>query len=117
MTEIHVFSAALLLVGMVAYVAAPLTSRPSRVADAPPEDARDALLQRKARLYQSIRDAELDRQTGKLSETDHQEMVASLRGDAARVLRELDALGPQAAPRRPSPSASHHAPKGARRRS
>lgn len=97
MTEIHLLSAALLLAGMVLYVAAPLLAKPSLVTEAG-GGAEEALLQRKARIYQSIRDAELDHDTGKLSAPDHREMVAALKGEAALVLRELDALPRTGAP-------------------
>ncbi len=40
--------------------------------------------------YREIRDAELDQQTGKLSEEDHRELDRQLRAQAAEILRELD---------------------------
>lgn len=40
---------------------------------------------------QEIREAELDFRTGKLSEADWRAIDASLRAEAARILRELDA--------------------------
>lgn len=44
--------------------------------------------------YREIRDAELDRQTGKLSDEDWRAIDRGLRADAARLLEELDRLGP-----------------------
>ena len=49
------------------------------------EAARDA-------KYAEIRDAELDYRTGKLSEADWRELDRRLRGEAVRVLHELDEL-------------------------
>ena len=49
------------------------------------EAARDA-------KYREIRDAELDYQTGKLSDGDYQAINSTLRADAVALLRELDSL-------------------------
>ncbi len=47
------------------------------------EAARDA-------KYGEIRDAELDRRTGKLSETDYESVDSTLRAEAIEILRALD---------------------------
>jgi hypothetical protein len=49
------------------------------------EAARDA-------KYREIRDAELDHQTGKLSDEDYQAIDSTLRAEAVAILHELDAL-------------------------
>jgi hypothetical protein len=49
------------------------------------EAARDA-------KYREIRDAELDHQTGKLSDADFQAIDSTLRAEAIELLRRLDAL-------------------------
>lgn len=54
---------------------------PDAVADL--EAARDA-------KYREIRDAELDRRTGKLSEDDYEAIVRSLRAEAVEILEALD---------------------------
>jgi hypothetical protein len=46
--------------------------------------------------YREIRDAELDYRTGKLSDADWKALDRELRAEAAGILRELDALGPDA---------------------
>lgn len=87
---------ALLLVAALAwFVTAPL-----RRADAPaagavePEDPRRADLEaRKQALYRQIRDAELDRAQGKLTEADWRSLDAELRREAIEVLKRIDALG------------------------
>jgi len=40
--------------------------------------------------YREIRDAELDHETGKLSDADYHALDAELRAEAIRILRELD---------------------------
>ena len=42
--------------------------------------------------YREIRDAELDRQMGKLSEEDHRAVDRELREEAIEILRRLDAI-------------------------
>ncbi len=49
------------------------------------EAARDA-------KYREIRDAELDHQTGKLSDLDFQVVDSTLRAEAIEILRRLDAV-------------------------
>lgn len=49
------------------------------------ESARDA-------KYREIRDAELDHQTGKLSDADYEAIDSTLRSEAIALLHELDAL-------------------------
>ena len=46
---------------------------------------------RKEALYRQIRDAELDREQGKLSEGDWARVDAELRGEAIALLKEIDA--------------------------
>jgi hypothetical protein len=63
-------------------------------AGVPAEDPQRADLEaRKQALYRQIRDAELDRAQGKLSEADWQRLDSELRHEAIEVLRRIDALG------------------------
>ena len=57
------------------------------------EDAARAELEaeREAK-YREIRDAELDRRTGKLSEADWRALDRGLRAEAVEILRKLDEL-------------------------
>jgi hypothetical protein len=58
------------------------------------EDPRRAALEaRKEAKYREIRDAELDRAQGKLSQEDWARLDAQLRREAIEILRELDELG------------------------
>ena len=78
-----------ILAAVAAFVALPLRRRPS--ADKAGEDPRRAELEaRKEALYRQIRDAELDRAQGKLSNGDWRRLDAELRREAIEVLRALD---------------------------
>jgi hypothetical protein len=86
--------AVVILVVVAFFVTAPLR-RGAGEAGAPGavEDPRRADLEaRKEALYRQIRDAELDREQGKLSAADWARLDAELRRDAIEVLRSIDAL-------------------------
>ena len=51
----------------------------------------DAIEMAKDTKYREILDAELDFQTGKLSEADYREVDRQLRGEASELLRRIDA--------------------------
>ena len=72
---------------VVFVVSAPLRRSASRPAATPEvaelEAARDA-------KYREIRDAELDRRTGKLSEDDYRTLDRALRAEAIEILHALD---------------------------
>jgi hypothetical protein len=58
-----------------------------------PEDRGEAALEAaKEAKYREIRDAELDREMGKLSRDDWRSVDRDLRGEAIEILRELDRL-------------------------
>jgi hypothetical protein len=56
------------------------------------EERRAELEAAKEAKYREIRDAELDHRMGKLSDDDHRQVDRELRGEAMKILRELDAL-------------------------
>jgi hypothetical protein len=79
------------LAAVVLVVSGPLRRRGVEEAEESPElaeleAARDA-------KYREIRDAELDRRTGKLSDTDWRVQDRALRAEAVDILRRLDELG------------------------
>jgi hypothetical protein len=89
---------AILLV-LVLFVSAPLrrAARATGREAEPGEDAFDASIRERAELeaareakYREIRDAELDHDTGKLSDQDYEAVDASLRAEAIEILRALD---------------------------
>jgi hypothetical protein len=88
---------------VVLVVSAPLRrgARPEVDVDA----AREELEAERDAKYREIRDAELDRRSGKLSDEDWRTVDRALRGEAVEILRRLDEL-PGAAP----PPANEAAP-------
>lgn len=84
------------LVALVAlFVAHPLRRGVSERAQLLEEGRRADLEEAKITKYREIRDAEMDRRTGKLSDEDWRELDRRLRAEAIALLHELDALGPQ----------------------
>ena len=76
---------------LAAFVIAPLRGRGGDGAAPPRESAELADLEaRKEALYRQIRDAELDREQGKLSPADWERLDAELRRDAIAVLKRID---------------------------
>jgi hypothetical protein len=84
--------AILVIVAAVAWVvSAPL--RHPEAAEDPDRAERDELVAEKEAKYREIRDAELDRRTGKLDEADWRDVDRQLRAEAVAILRRLDELG------------------------
>ncbi len=85
---------ALVIVAVLAwFVTAPLrrTDEEAEAAGARSEDPAIAELEaRKEAKYREIRDAELDREQGKLSEADWRRQDGELRRDAIEILKALD---------------------------
>lgn len=83
---------AVLIVAVLAWlVTAPLrAAEPVAEADPSEDPGRAELEARKQAVYRQIRDAELDREQGKLSEPDWRRIDAELRREAIELLRALD---------------------------
>ena len=78
---------------LVWFVSAPLrrSRGEAEAASVRSEDPEVAALEaRKEAKYREIRDAELDREQGKLSQADWTRQDAELRGEAIAILKELD---------------------------
>ena len=88
---------ALLVILAVVGAVAALVSAPLRGGRGEPRDeAADRLAELEARKeakYREIRDAEMDFETGKLSEEDHRALDRQLRAEAMEVLRAIDEDG------------------------
>ncbi len=81
-----------ILVAVALFVSVPL--RRSAHEPGAGEDPRLADLEaRKEAKYREIRDAEMDRATGKLSEQDWRRQDVELRREAIAILRQIDELG------------------------
>jgi len=82
------------VLAVVAVVGAPLRGRarngpdPEATAQAELADLEAA----KEAKYQEIRDADLDRRTGKLSDEDHRLLDAELRAEAVGLLKRIDTV-------------------------
>ena len=79
---------ALVLLAVVWFVSGPL--RRSETGDTIEDPRLEELEARKEAKYREIRDAELDRAAGKLSEADWRRQDAELRREAIGILAELD---------------------------
>lgn len=81
---------AAILAVVVWAVSAPLR-RPA--AEAGADEELEELQAEKETKYAEIRDAEMDRRTGKLSEDDWRAIDRDLRAEAVAILRRIDELG------------------------
>jgi len=93
--------AIVLVVAVAWFVTAPTrrTEREGSAAACEIEDPAIAELEaRKEAKYREIRDAELDREQGKLSQADWKRQDAELRRDAIAILKELDEARRQGRP-------------------
>jgi hypothetical protein len=90
---LEVLLAILIVAVVAAFVTVPLRAGRSEEGGTRSEDPRRAELEaRKEAKYREIRDAELDRQQGKLSQEDWARADAELRREAIEILKELDRL-------------------------
>jgi hypothetical protein len=81
-----------LLGAVIAIVGAPL-NLPYRRREVDADEVRRGELEAaRESKYREIRDTELDYRLGKLSEADHESISATLRAEAAEILRGLDDL-------------------------
>ena len=84
--------AVIVLLALVALVVA----RPLRTAERDEQvesQLREELEAAKEAKYREIREAELDRRTGKLSDDDWRQIDRELRAEAIAILKRIDSLG------------------------
>jgi hypothetical protein len=81
-----------LMLAIVYVVTGPLRRDAMSQAEAREQSDRQNLEAARDAKYREIRDAELDKQTGKLSEADWRSLDRELRGEAVDILRRLDEL-------------------------
>lgn len=94
------FVAALLTVGAVAFI---LLIRAKDLPEEAGESPTRHLEDRKARVFEALRDLTFEYRVGKLSEADYQKTKAGLQRDLARVTAEIDAASGGAPPPKPEP--------------
>lgn len=82
----------LLFAVAIVWVVQPLLGlrRNAQKLDADSDAGRSKLLSQKQRLYRAIKDLEFDYHSGKVSESDFQEIRTSLRHEAVQVLKQLE---------------------------
>ncbi|MCW5980060.1 MAG: hypothetical protein KIT09_18400 [Bryobacteraceae bacterium] len=83
------FVAALLIVGAVVFV---LLVRAKDLPKPAPVSPVQHLDERKARIYEGLRDLQFEYRVGKLSDEDYQKTKLDLQKDLARVMAEIDAV-------------------------
>ena len=95
MTIAALVLAAVLAIAAVLFVARPFLAARAREADAaadPVEVERARLLEERDRALAALKELEFDHRTGKITDADYAEVVATLRRDAAEALAALDAF-------------------------
>jgi len=77
----------LLLAGVLAFV---LLVRPQDLPEAPPPSPTEHLDERKAAIYENLRDLNFEYQLGKLSDADYQKAKTGLQAELAKVMAAID---------------------------
>ncbi len=84
-------AAVLLTAGTVVFT---LFVRGRDIPEAPAEPPTAHLEQRKAQIYENLRDLQFEFRVGKLSDADYQKTKLDLQRELAKVLAEIDAMAP-----------------------
>ena len=87
-------TAVALAVGTIMFT---LLVRSKDVPEAPAPSPTAHLEERKAQIYENLRDLQFEYRLGKLSDEDYQKTKLDLQRELAKVLAEIDAVQPQAA--------------------
>jgi len=83
---------AVLVIGVIAFVAYPLFNTPrAEISDTP--NALESLVAQRDSTYDAIRDLDFDFQMGKLSQSDHDSLREKSKARAAQILKQIDELG------------------------
>lgn len=91
-------AAILLTMAVVVYT---LFVRPQDVPEAPPVSPTLHLEERKAQIYENLRDLQFEYRVGKLSDADYQQTKTDLQRELAGVLAEIDRFKQMPAPAKP----------------
>jgi hypothetical protein len=70
--------------------------RPEDIPEAPAESPTMHLEERKARIYENLRDLQFEYRVGKLSDDDYQKTKVGLQRELSATLAEIDAVQPAA---------------------
>jgi hypothetical protein len=101
------FTAAILLVGVIVYT---LAVRKEDLPEPAPVSPTKHLEDRKAAIYENLRDLQFEYRVGKLSDQDYQQTKQDLQRELARVLAEIEGAGAsvEPAPESPAPNTCPH---------
>lgn len=80
-----------------------LLVRGKDIPEPPPVSPVQHLEERKAQIYENLRDLQFEFRVGKLSDADYQKTKLDLQKELAKVLGEMDAIQPQPAKVAPPP--------------
>jgi hypothetical protein len=94
--------AVLLALGSIAFT---LIVRGKDVPETPPISPTAHLEQRKAQIYENLRDLQFEYRLGKLSDDDYQKTKVDLQRELAKVLAEIDTVQPAQAKAAAAPRA------------
>ena len=94
--------AVVLVVGTLLFT---LFVRSQDVPEAPAPSPTAHLEERKAQIYENLRDLQFEFRLGKLSDSDYQKTKVDLQRELARVLAEIDAVQPMKAKAAAAPAA------------
>src|SRR3984893_349862 len=95
--------AVLLVVGAIVFT---LFVRSQDLPEAPPVSPTAHLEQRKAQIYENLRDLQFEFRVGKLSDADYQKTKLDLQRELAKVLAEIDAIQPAPVQSKPAQPAT-----------
>jgi hypothetical protein len=95
-------AAVLLTAGTVVFT---LFVRGRDIPEAPAESPTAHLEQRKAQIYENLRDLQFEFRVGKLSDADYQKTKLDLQRELAKVLAEIDSVQPMKAKAAAAPAA------------
>jgi len=86
------FVAVLVSLGAIAFT---LIVRGKDIPEAPPVSPVQHLEERKAQIYENLRDLQFEYRVGKFSDADYQKTKLDLQKELAKVLAEIDAIQPK----------------------
>jgi UDP-N-acetylenolpyruvoylglucosamine reductase len=99
--------AVLLSVGAIVFT---LLVRGKDIPEAPPVSPVQHLEERKAQIYDNLRDLQFEYRVGKFSDEDYQKTKLDLQKELAKVMAEIDAIQPQQAKAAAAPERKPKAP-------
>src|SRR3954451_18806383 len=104
-----IFAASILTIGVLVFI---LSVRVKDLPEAEPVSHFDHLDERKAAIYENLRDLQFEYRVGKLSDQDYQQTQLDLQKELAGVLAEIDRLKQTLASQQTAPAVQKASKKG-----